>query len=730
MAEPTQEATIAADDGGPPPPDAQTGAALRACIEHQQAGRAAEARAGLDAILARQPDNPDALHLLGVMQFVDGRTAEGVALLERAVSQVPRFASAMGNLAEMLNQLKRPAEAMALLRRATSGAKQNPLALQNLGYGLLKAGDLAGAAEQFMVAVQLDPDDGVSHAGLGTARLRQQRFHEAEASLRQALGLRPAEPEIHMNLGVCLRMLGKLDEAIGSLRVALLLRTDYPQAQVNLGLVLLERGRTDEAAASLRQAAAADPQLGEAHFALGMTLRGMGDTAGAVASLRRAVATLGNPAPAYNALSSMLATRNDAGAQLELEQAMAARAPREGTAPQGTQPAAQDVQQAAQGIRMARALARAGRLDEAVAACEQLLARDPGAVDAIGTIAAIRYVQGQYEAARAGFNAVLAAVPDEPAARTTVAMMRLADGDFTAGLAGFEARFDLPQLAAFRPAGTRLPALAGGPALAGKRVLLAAEQGQGDTLQFVRYAKQLANRGATVLLEVQAPLVALLSAMPGIAGVSAQGAPSPAVDFTCPMMSLPLAFGTTIDTIPAAVPYLAVPAERRAAWRARLGAPGGGAGNGQRRIGLCWSGNPGFSADQFRSIPLERFAGLLGDPRLAMHLVQTDIRDGDDALVAAHPGTVDLRRELADFADTAAVIEQLDLVITVDTAVAHLAGALGRPVWILLPYGADWRWLQDRNDSPWYPTARLFRQAAMGDWQPVLAAVQTALLPR
>jgi hypothetical protein len=183
-----------------------------------------------------------------------------------------------------------------------------------------------------------------------------------------------------------------------------------------------------------------------------------------------------------------------------------------------------------------------------------------------------------------------------------------------------------------------------------------------------------------------------------------------------------------VGTIPAAVPYVGVPEERRALWRGRLGA----AVAGRRRVGVCWSGNPGFSADQFRSVPLALFAPLLADPGLEVHLIQTDIRAGDDDVLAAVTGgrVVDHRRVLGDFADTAAVIEQMDLVISVDTAVAHLAGALGRPVWVLLPHAADWRWLQGRDDSPWYPTARLFRQAAMGDWQRVLAAVRAALAAR
>ena len=699
MAEPTPA------DTEPPLPDAETDQALRAVLEHQNAGQHGPARTLLEAILARDPENPDALHLLGLTEFFEGRADKALALVGRAVARAPGFASALGNLAVMLRQLSRPAEALAALRRGVDGAPASAIARHNLGYGLLRAGDAAGAAEHFLRSVQLDPENYVAHAGLGAARLRQQRFHEAEASLRQALGLRPAEPEIHVNLGVTLRMLGKLDEAIGSVRVALLLRPDFAQAMVNLGLMLLEAGREAEALESLQRASATDPQIGEAHFAIGQVLRGRGDIEGAVASMRRAVETLANPAPAYNVLSELLARLGQAGKQVEVEQAMAGRQP----------------DSAQQGIRLARALARAGRLDEAVAACEHLLAGDPGAVDALGTIAAIRYVQGRYDEARTGFSAVLAVRPDEPAARATLAMMQLSDGDYPAGLPGLEARFELPQLAAFRPIGARLPALADGPALSGKQVLLTAEQGQGDTLQFVRYARLLSERGARVQLEVQAPLVALLSAMPGIAGVIAQGSPLPTVDYTCPMMSLPLAFGTTLESIPGAVPYLTVPEAARAAWRGRLG---GAAGRG---IGLCWSGNPGFSADQFRSIPLAMFTPLLADPALVVHLVQTDIREGDDAVVAGHPGLVDLRRELGDFADTAAVIEQLDLVITVDTAVAHLAGALGRPVWILLPYGADWRWLQDRNDSPWYPTARLFRQSVMGDWQPVLDAVRAAL---
>jgi tetratricopeptide (TPR) repeat protein len=563
-----------------------------------------------------------------------------------------------------------------------------------------------GAAELFLKAVRLQPDNPMAHAGLGSARLIQQRFQEAEASLRQALGLSPANHEIHMHLALALRALGRHDEAIGSLRVALLLRPNYDEAQTNLGMLLLERGRAEEALAALRAAVGLNPARGQAHFAIAQILYPQGDVDGAIESLRTAAAHLPDPTPAHNALRQVLRAAGRTGELLELEQGRGGETP-------------------ADRLRLARALAEGGRLDEAVALLEGIAPDAAESVGALSTLGGIRYIQGRSEEARAAYAALLARAPGDASARTTMAMMALAEGDFAGGLPGFEARLEMPQLAAFRPAGTPLPALATGVALAGKRVLLAAEQGQGDTLHFVRYARQLANRGAEVLLEVQAPLVGLLSAMPGVAGVTAQGSAAPAADFVCPMMSLPLVFGTEVETIPAAVPYLAVPEARRAAWAGRV-AP---AVAGRRRVALCWSGNPGYSADLFRSIPLRHFAPLLGDAGLSVHLVQTDIRAGDDAVVAAHPGVVDLRRELGDFADTAAVLAQMDLVITVDTAVAHLAGALARPVWVLLPYAADWRWLQDRNDSPWYPTARLFRQEVPGDWGPVLAAVLAALRP-
>jgi hypothetical protein len=266
------------------------------------------------------------------------------------------------------------------------------------------------------------------------------------------------------------------------------------------------------------------------------------------------------------------------------------------------------------------------------------------------------------------------------------------------------------------------PSWLGEGALDGRTVLLHAEQGLGDTLQFVRYAPLVARRGARVLLEVQPPLLPLLSGFEGVASVLAQGTKLPAFDLHCPLLSLPLAFGTEIDSIPAKIPYIGVSDSRRAKWRERLGA------REMPRIGIAWAGSTAHRNNAKRSLALAQFASLLSTPGVEFVSLQKELSEPDAGLLPDFGNVLQLGEELADFADTAAVIERLDLVISADTSVAHLAGAIGKPVWILIPLAPDFRWLLAREDSPWYPTARLFRQQRLGDWNSVLGRVRTALV--
>jgi len=246
----------------------------------------------------------------------------------------------------------------------------------------------------------------------------------------------------------------------------------------------------------------------------------------------------------------------------------------------------------------------------------------------------------------------------------------------------------------------------------GKTILLYHEQGLGDTLQFIRYAQPLSQAGARVVVQVQAPLVPLLRGVTGAERVISSTDQLPSFDLHCPLMSLPLAFGTTLETIPARTPYVSAPAERIAAWKERLGEAT------TPRVGIAWSGNPKHGNDRNRSIDLKALLPLLA-LGIEVVSVQKDVREADRAVLSAQPQIRDFGSELEDFADTAALVTLLDLVVSVDTAPAHLAGALGRPVWVLLPFSPDWRWLLDREDSPWYPTARLFRQTTFGDWNSV-----------
>jgi hypothetical protein len=293
-------------------------------------------------------------------------------------------------------------------------------------------------------------------------------------------------------------------------------------------------------------------------------------------------------------------------------------------------------------------------------------------------------------------------------------------GQFAEGWRGFEWRWQQASWAPQRRVFGQ-PLWLGKEPLAGRTILLHAEQGFGDTLQFVRYAKLVARLDAVVLLEVQPPVKSLLSDVDGVAGTYARGEPLPPFDLHCPLMSLPLAFDTRLESIPAEVPYLHAPADRRALWRGRLKE------KRSLRVGIAWAGSVLHKNNHQRSIAYDRFAALLATPGVEFISIQKEVAPRDAAALRAHANVIHLGDELEDFADTAAVVSLLDLVVSADTATVHLAGALGRPVWVLLPFSSDFRWLLEREDSPWYPTARLFRQPRLGDWDSVLARVQEEL---
>jgi tetratricopeptide (TPR) repeat protein len=403
--------------------------------------------------------------------------------------------------------------------------------------------------------------------------------------------------------------------------------------------------------------------------------------------------------------------------------------------------------------RRAVALLRLDQPEAALAALDRLLAIAPEHVDALGNRGNVLVRLNRPEQAIAAYDAALriagdhpqlltnrahalrrldrveealadlqraiALAPDFAEAQFELAMAQLALGDFAAGWTSYEWRWATAAFAQSRRSFTS-PLWTGAQDLAGQTVLLHAEQGFGDTIQLVRYAPLVARRGANVILEVQPELVSLLAGIAGVSAVVARGRKLPRFDLHAPLMSLPRAFGTTPATIPATVPYIPVAAERAQGWAQRLPTAG-------PLIGVAWAGRPSHRNDLNRSLPLARLAPLFRQPGMRFVSLQRDLRAGDAAILRDHPDVIDAGARLEDFADTAALVARLDAVISVDTAVAHLAGALGKPLFLLLPYAADFRWLRARPDSAWYPSARLLRQPGFGDWDGVVAQLCAAV---
>ena len=315
------------------------------------------------------------------------------------------------------------------------------------------------------------------------------------------------------------------------------------------------------------------------------------------------------------------------------------------------------------------------------------------------------------------YRAALAMQPENYAAHYLEGLALVALGEWAKGWEKHELRWRC-DLGAEKRRTFPQPYWRGETDITGKTILLHAEQGFGDTLQFVRYAPLVAERGARVLLEVQFGLAPLLARMPGVGAVFNRGERLPLFDVQCSLMSLPHAFRTTLDNVPNAVPYLSPPEARVAAWRHRLGT------TRRRRIGIAWSGT---ASPWNRAIPLSLLAPLADREDCELHVLQTEIWPDDRAALKALRRINDHSGALKDFADTAALMSLMDLVISIDTAAAHLAGALARPVWLMLPIGADYRWMLRRSDCPWYPTMRIFRQKSLREWQPVIDEVMQNL---
>lgn len=600
--------------------------------------------------------------------------SERVCALDPADADVDAAARAFARLSRDLMSQGRDADAAMLLQAAllVRPAQQDARAALALAWS--RAGEHAKAREQFE-AVLSDAMPGTSDTRLGTATGTDPVTAPAPdlAGLPMPTGAAAPPPAIF--LAAYARTLTALDcahDALGYAERAVELAPHDAAAHVSRGDALAALHRHFDALGAYQRAAGLDPQSAAAHAGIG-----------------RMFIELGRPMAALQALGT--------AAQL---------APDDAAIPEA----------------IATAFGKGGKPQQALPWLERALALEPRRASALRQMGNVLAVMRLEDAALACFEAARRARPDWSEAWLEEAGVLLRRGDYARGWRAYGKR------EAQRMLETQPSCWSGDEPLDGKRILLVAEQGLGDTIQFGRYAPLVAQLAGHTILEVQKPLAPLFAEVAADWGVEviARGDDRPDTDHQCLLLSLPRAFRTSLRTVPADVPYLRTPPSRREAWRARLdvAVP---RRDGRVRVGLASSGNPQFKGDGARSIPLAVIEPLFALPGIDWVLTQPDVRDNDRPVLERHPEIHSFAPYLHDFTDTAALVDELDLVIACDTSVAHLAGALARPLWLLLPFMPDWRWMHDRADTPWYRTARLFRQQALNDWGGVIERVRDAL---
>jgi tetratricopeptide (TPR) repeat protein len=596
-------------------------------------------------------------------------------------------------------------ERRAAGRKSQAGEPGSPAALYEAGLRHLRAGQYLDAQICCQQALATDSSHADSLNLMGMLSLHAKQYDHAVEWVARALQQAP-KPEYLVTLGSTLQAQGRLEEALKTFDKAVQLKPDAAELWKNLGNVLMALERPADALLSFQHILTLDPRHWEAAYQSAVLFHQLGRLEEAVKHFDLCIRLKPDHTLTLRARARSLRDMNRLEEALQDSERACALDPGDAGACNGV------------GDILARL---PDRQDEALQWFDRALELQPDFIQALSNKALVLGQLHRAEEAIASYDHLRSLDPDNAEVDISLGQLHLLLGDFESGWAGHEARRKIPSFSAPYPKFAQ-PTWLGKEAIDGKTVLVHVDEGFGDTIQFARYVPMLAARGARVILVVDGPAYPLLS---GLAGVS-QCFPFPAhalppFDFHCPMSSLPLAFATRLDTIPSGISYLPAPAASRVqAWDSRLGP------HDRLRVGLVWSGNPSHRNDQNRSIPLRTLSRVL-DADAAFVSLQKDPRPDDKAFLVESTGILDLTADLTDFTETAALLRCLDLVLTVDTSVAHLAGALGCPTWILLPHHPDWRWLLDRDDSPWYPTIRLFRQPKPRDYDSVVDRVSAEL---
>jgi tetratricopeptide (TPR) repeat protein len=642
---------------------------LQDAIRLHREGRLREAQAVYGIILVSCPDEPDALHGLGLLTFQSDRPNEGIDLIRRAISINPF----------------------------------NPEYYRNLAVAMASRNEFGGIIAALSTAppgVLSDPD---VNQLLGDAHCSQKEFSQAHEYFRRAIECGDASPELRNKLGSSLIALGKTEEAIALFETTVRIYPNSAEALTNLGNAILERN-APEAIRYCGKAVALQPESFYAQLSLGNALAAAAEWDSAIDAYEKAVAIAPDGAEALSGLGNAFLSKGRFAQAIDVLRRSIAI----------------DAESYSAYLRLGNALSATGNRNEAATAFRRCLEIRPNAFEASLNLVVTLHKLEQYKDAITLAREFLHFDPDSAAMHWQLACLLLSTGDLENGWREYEWRWKWEN---FGTATRDFPSPRwNGENFAGRTLLVHAEQGFGDAIQFVRFLPHIASRGGKIVLECERELLGLFWGLPGTEQVIARGDPLPPFDTHCPLLSVPAALGITLRTIPSVVPYLRAPSERLEKWSRRL------VGLENRlRVALAWAGNRRLIDDSERSIDLEKLGALARASNVTFFSVQKGNTSDAVKNFPARMHLQDLGPELSDFADTAAVLSMMDLVISVDTSIGHLAGALARPVWIVLPIPAEWRWLRDREDSPWYPTMRLFRQSNAGDWTDVIQRVASEL---
>lgn len=718
-------------------PSAVVEVALREALRLQREGALARAGEIYRQILVIEPENADALHLLGMVELSSGRAAAAVPLMERAIGLLPKSAHYHSNLANARRELGQFDAAEAGYRRALELGARLPEVHNNYGITLLQMGRDTEAETQFREAIRLRPSHAAARANLSRALLHLGRADEALAAAEDALLNDAGLAAGLLARGAALREVGRLAEAEASHRSAIE-REESAEAWLGLARVLADQGRDAEAVAAAERATALRPTDHGVWTNLGSLLMSAGRSGEASSAFAKSAELLPGFVPAWSNLGAALTA---SGRLIEAEEALRKGL---GLAPEDH----------ACWRNLAVLFGRAWRREEAVEAAQRALAsapEDPEAHHALGVAhehnrrsdlavacfrraieldpsfakaheglaVACEHLANFPEAIRE-YGAAATLDPETHSARMKLGMVRMLTGDLAGGWRDYESRipwmdqlgvlqhFDRPR---WNPASPDRP-----------RLVVYGEQGLGDLMQFIRAMPMLKQRASRVIVSCKPEVAALAATAPGVDLVVPEGEPLPDYDAWVPLLSVPWELGHIPHEVPVSVPYLRPPPVVAERWRQRLSALPAGL-----RVGLVWSGSPLHHNDHNRSIPLRTLGPLAEVP--GVRWINLQKGPGSRQIVGSpFAGVIlDWMDECGDYADTAGLVANLDLVIAVDTSACHLAGALGRRVWTLLPYVPDWRWMLERETTPWYPTMRLWRQPSFGDWASVVERVKAAL---